>query len=1017
MSDLNFYRDFEDKYRGSRALIKERLRAYTLFLMPLLELYPAGLAVDLGCGRGEWLELLAELGFTPYGVDIDDGMLAACRALGLSVDNKDIIAALRDFPDNSQAIVSAFHVVEHIPFETLLTLVKEAMRVLKPAGLLILETPNPENVAVGTANFYIDPTHQRPLPAPLLSFLPEYVGFYRTKVARLQEAKALHTKDDISLNDVLFGVSPDFSVIAQKSGRELETDLFDLGFSEKMGIDLGDLASRFDATVDRKNAELKELVLRAETQAAQAKAYAQAELTHAEQRWQALMGQELARSAQLERKIEESRQITIDLEMQKRELQTVLDGIYESKSWRLTTPARLMNKWLQEAKDKKFHYQNKLLFKMKNSYQRWIGIVFHLFDEKILRKTLLRSKINRWMFIRFPGLHYKIRRIIKVSKITREPKLHKQSPEQVMPIESALDLRRTQILSSKSLLIFERPTQNLEAYRIVSTNKTVEKLIAVHDLNEVRQSPASVCFVLTVDNNSEDQLRWTLNSILSQTDPAWEVILCGSGEYDELISLWLDIDWRIRRAIPDEYKNIAAQLIDVAASAFAEYIGVISQGDSVDCDLVRLIGNECSENHKPDLIYTDQAQNRCEGESIDRPWFKPDWSPEHMYSVNLLGRFLAIKKKLILNYPAPPKNISNQSAEYWLGLKVATDAKSINHIDEALYISARSDTSSVGGLFSIDAVGEVASILESHIESQGMKATVRQGIIDGSLYVDWPIPKGVDITLLILTGMYRRKIPAKGEVVLAENFVRSIIEKSGDERYKILVVHDGEISESFQALLEENGHASASYHSRGPFSFAHKANFAVSLVKSGVIILLNDDLEVINPNWIRALVGQAVRQEIGVVGGSLLFDDNTLQHAGLVVGVHGTAGHIFHRFPSDLREYGGYASITRNYSAVTGAVMAFRKEVFETIGGFDEAFQTDYNDVDFCLRCIKYGYRVVYNPMASLYHFHNSSLKRIHDHEDERAIFVQRWASIIEKDPFYSKHFQTESSDLPLLLD
>jgi len=1100
----NFYLAFEDQYRGSRALIKERLRVYLPFVEPLLTVYSSCEALDIGCGRGEWIELLTDTGFSVSGVDLDKGMLEACHDLGLNAKEADGILYLRTLADESLAVISAFHVVEHIAFEQLQTLAAEAHRALMPGGLLIMETPNPENIIVATRNFYLDPTHERPIPPDLLSFVAEYAGFARVKILRLQESKELAIKENLSLLEVISGASPDYAIVAQKKSNTEVCEITEKAFNREYGLSLDNLIMRWDNNFNRivervthaeapaaqvnerathaeaeaaqaneraahaeaEAAQANERAAHAEAEAAQAyerathaeaeaaqayeraahaeaeaaqayeraahsdaqvvlanerlehaKTYAQSQALLAEERWMGMMAKELATSMQLERKIEDLRQSVNDFETKNRKLQTELGGILASRSWWVTKPIRLINKWLQNLLYKKSYYQNIVFSDMKNGFLRWNGIVLRWLDEKILRKTQVRSIINRWLFLRFPALHYKIRKSIKISTSKQKNETPKVSIEQIMPAESELDMRRNQVLSDPKLIGFERPIQNVDAYRINSTKKTVERLIPVHDLNEVRQSPTSVCFVLTVDNNSEAQLCRTLNSILSQTDPAWEIILCNSGEYDEIVSSWLDIDWRIRRIFPGKHQNIASQLIEAAACAFAEYIGNISQGDFVDCDLVRLIGNSCNDRYKPDLIYTDQIKVQDDGKKDDQPWFKPDWSPEQMYSVNFPGRFLAIKKTLVLNYAKLSGNVSNQSAQYWLSLKASSDSKSIHHIDEGLYFSTREDTSSVGGFFSTDVLIEAAKILESHIESKNKIATVREGIIKGSLYVDWHIPEGVEVTLLILTGMFRRKIAGRGEVVLAENFVKSIIEKTIGKNYKILVVHDGNISHAFKALLDENNHSSVLYQSEGSFSFAHKANFAVSLVKSGVVILLNDDLEVINPDWIRALVGQAARPEIGVVGGRLLFEDNTIQHAGLVLGVHGTAGHIFHRVSSDLKEYAGYASITRNYSAVTGAVMAFRKDVFDAVGGFDEMFRTDYNDVDFCLRCINHGYRNVYNPMATLYHFHNSSFKRMHDDKAERLAFLQRWGSSVERDPFYSKHFQMESSDLPLLMN
>lgn len=246
MTGADFYRAFEDRHRGPRELIRQRLGAYVPFLEPLARLYPEGRAIDLGCGRGEWLELLQERGFSAQGVDLDEAMLTACTELNLSVTRGDAIEFLAALDDESQALVSGFHIAEHIAFEQLNTLVAQAHRVLKPGGLLILETPNPENLVVGACNFFLDPTHLRPIPPPLLSFLPEYHGYARKRVVRLQEDPALHERQDIDLMSVLGGASPDYSVVAQKAAEPDVMSAFDPAFAAQYGIELPQLASRYD---------------------------------------------------------------------------------------------------------------------------------------------------------------------------------------------------------------------------------------------------------------------------------------------------------------------------------------------------------------------------------------------------------------------------------------------------------------------------------------------------------------------------------------------------------------------------------------------------------------------------------------------------------------------------------------------------------------------------------------------------------------------------------------------------
>lgn len=257
MSD-HFYKAFEDQFRGSRELIKERLRAYQPFLENIKLTTPNAQALDLGCGRGEWLELLGELNISASGIDLDEGMLSDCRKLGLAVEQGNALTLLSQQADQSLSLISGFHLAEHLSNADLQTLIKEAHRVLRPGGLLILETPNTENITVATINFYFDPSHLRPIPAKLLQFLTLHAGFARSKIIGLQEStelrKGLRTP---TLFDVLNEVSPDYAVIAQKTASQDKLAAFDQAFDEPYGLHLDELAARYDAHLQARLTQLE----------------------------------------------------------------------------------------------------------------------------------------------------------------------------------------------------------------------------------------------------------------------------------------------------------------------------------------------------------------------------------------------------------------------------------------------------------------------------------------------------------------------------------------------------------------------------------------------------------------------------------------------------------------------------------------------------------------------------------------------------------------------------------------
>jgi SAM-dependent methyltransferase len=306
-----FYHAFQDRFRGSLDTIYSRLRVYLPFIEPLkaLDSHPA--ALDLGCGRGEWLELLTENGFDAQGVDFDIDMLEACHKRGLRAAKGDAIGFLKGIADESQAAVSGFHIVEHLRFSQVRALIKEALRVLRPGGLLILETPNPENLIVSTLTFYFDPTHRHPIPSELLSFLTEYYGFARVKVIRLQETRDILDPRWVSLSQVLNSASPDYATIAQKFAHHSIASLFNAAFDREYGLAAHELIGRFDRQLLGLDNCSNELAAR--------------------------LDDEHNRCCMLEARLDDEHNARMALEARVKE---DLAAIYASTSWRITAPLR-----------------------------------------------------------------------------------------------------------------------------------------------------------------------------------------------------------------------------------------------------------------------------------------------------------------------------------------------------------------------------------------------------------------------------------------------------------------------------------------------------------------------------------------------------------------------------------------------------------------------------------------------------------------------------------------------------
>jgi SAM-dependent methyltransferase len=332
----DFYSAFETQYRGTRELIKDRLKVYLQFVVPLAQTSPHLPVHDLGCGRGEWLELLQEQRVPAHGIDLDPLVIKTCQQLQFSVSQADALAHLKVQADNSLLVVSAFHVAEHLPFADLQALYAQALRVLAPGGLFILETPNPENLAVGTANFYLDPTHLRPLPFQILTFLAQQSGFARVKHLRLQEEPRLHQDLAVSLFDVLANVSPDHAIVAQKQLSQAlpltQSQALEQVFATEFGLSLQTLAQRFDHQIP----QFQSLTTLLEQQDQKQEEQHQSLSLRLEQQTQAAQTQANAQ----QNAVEKLQSDVAHISAQAQDMASSLNQILNSKSWRYTRPLR-----------------------------------------------------------------------------------------------------------------------------------------------------------------------------------------------------------------------------------------------------------------------------------------------------------------------------------------------------------------------------------------------------------------------------------------------------------------------------------------------------------------------------------------------------------------------------------------------------------------------------------------------------------------------------------------------------
>ncbi|MEJ7606723.1 MAG: glycosyltransferase [Bryobacteraceae bacterium] len=439
-------------------------------------------------------------------------------------------------------------------------------------------------------------------------------------------------------------------------------------------------------------------------------------------------------------------------------------------------------------------------------------------------------------------------------------------------------------------------------------------------------------------------------------------------------------------------------------------IALLDNDDELSPDALFEVVKALNEDREVDFLYSDEDKIAEDGTYCDH-YFKPDWSPDHLHSVMYLLHLLVFQKDIFYEAGGFRTDYSG-AQDYDLSLRLSRKSKKIHHIAKILYHWRKIASSAASAVDAKpEALSAAGEALASHIRDSAIEADVLPGKFMGSFRVKHRIGGSPRVTLCITTNDGDADVPERGGSTLS-HFVRSIVERTDYSNYELLIVDNRNLSAATRKNLADVEYRLVSYTgSQKPFNFARKANFAFSQIRTEHLVLLNDDLEVIGPEWLSALLEFSQQKQIGAVGGKLLFPDDTIQHAGVVLGVNGSAAHVYHKYPRDFIGYNGFTHLIRNYSAVTGACMATRREVIERTGGFDEKLALDFNDIAFCLAALQRGYRNVYTPYCELYHFESVTAKRTSQDPGELEHFLRVWSRFVERDPYYNPNLTRYGAD------
>jgi GT2 family glycosyltransferase len=528
----------------------------------------------------------------------------------------------------------------------------------------------------------------------------------------------------------------------------------------------------------------------------------------------------------------------------------------------------------------------------------------------------------------------------------------------------------------------------------------------------------TISVVVPLYNTPERLLRRCIDSVRAQYWPHWELCLADDAStarhVQTICEQYARDDNRIRFTRREKNGHIAAASNTALSLAGGEFVALLDHDDELAPHALYMVAEALNERPDLDLIFSDEDKIDDVGTRRE-PWFKSDWNYDLMLSQNAVVHLAVFRRRLIEEVGGFRSGFDG-SQDYDLTLRVAerTTPDRIHHIPFVLY-----HWRAIPGSVALG-VGEkdypyvaAARVLEEHLERTGRTgARVERQAHPGYYRVHWPLPPDPPRVAII--------IPTRDKVELLRVAVGSVLERTDYPSVEIIIVDNGSVEEQTLRYLRETEMLRNVRVLRydQPYNFAALNNWAVAQTDAPLVGFLNNDVEVITPGWLSEMASHALRREVGAVGCKLYFPNGTIQHAGIVVGIGGRAGHPHQGYQRAALGYFGRAACVQRLSAVTAACMVMRREVFVRFGGFNERdFAIAFNDVDLGLRLNRAGLAVIWTPHAELLHHESASLgtptsdQRQRQFEQECANLNRCWPEAIKYDPFYNPNLTNTGGD------
>ena len=503
-------------------------------------------------------------------------------------------------------------------------------------------------------------------------------------------------------------------------------------------------------------------------------------------------------------------------------------------------------------------------------------------------------------------------------------------------------------------------------------------------------------------------LKQMIESLISQTYTGWELCIANASpdneEMQRVLADYSAKDVRVRFCSLKENLGIAENTNRAFAMAKGEFMGLLDHDDLLAPNALYEIVNTLQDHPQADALYTDEDKVTTDLDEHFQPHLKPDFNLDLLRSNNYICHFFVVRKSIVEKAGGFRKEFDG-AQDYDFIFRCTENAREVLHVPEILY-HWRTHKASIADnpaskMYAFEA-GKRA--IEAHLERTGTKGTVSHTQDLGFYRVKYPV-QGEPLVSVI--------IPNKDEKETLQTCLESLKKNTSYQNFEIIIIENnsttGEIFKYYKELSRDQQIHLLRWGKE--FNYSAINNFGVAHARGEYLLFLNNDVKSIEPDWMEEMLGVCQRPEVGGVGAKLIYPDNTIQHAGCVIGMGGIAGHMFVDMPADRTGYLHKASLLQDMSAVTAACLMMKKEVFEQAGGFTEELAVAFNDVDLCLKVRKNNHLIVYDPYAKLYHMESKtrgaedSKEKVRRFQTEIEYMRCHWMDILKNgDPYYNKN-------------